>query len=302
MRRARITYPGAFHHAMNRGYDGTNIFKGNKNKAQFLDYLEDASKKMKIRILAYSIMDNHYHLVLENSIGKMSECFKRLNGLYGMYYRKSAGGKGYVFQDRFKSTLIEKDAYLLQSIAYLLRNPVRAGIVHNAEDYIWSSIKAYYSKSSNRNDIVDAEFVNELFGTKESLLEAIHTFGARELPVKITRFGEVLGSENFIKSALKKFDRRTKPSDQSIGTQRTDDRYFDPVEKVIWEFEKIKGLKIDEINTHTLAGKRQRGELLVLIKDKAGLTYKEISRDVDIFGDLKFSSLREIYRNMKRSE
>ena len=45
MRRARITYPGAFHHAMNRGHDGTDIFKGNKNKSQFLDYLEDASKK-----------------------------------------------------------------------------------------------------------------------------------------------------------------------------------------------------------------------------------------------------------------
>ena len=55
---------------------------------------------------------------------------------------------------------------------------------------------------------------------------------------------------------------RTKPSDQSIGTQRTDDRYFDPVEKVIWEFEKIKGFKIDEINILTLSGKRQRGELL----------------------------------------
>jgi hypothetical protein len=71
---------------------------------------------------------------------------------------------------------------------------------------------------------------------------------------------------------------------------------------VIYEFEKIKGLKIEEINIRTLAGKRQRGELLVLIKDKAGLTYKETNRDVDIFGELKFSSLREIYRNMKRSE
>ena len=69
---------------------------------------------------------------------------------------------------------------------------------------------------------------------------------------------------------------------------------------MIWEFEKIKGFKIDEINISTLVGKRQRGEVLVLLKDKAGLTYKEISRDFDIFGDLKFSSLREIYRNKKR--
>ena len=53
MRRERITYPGAFHHAMNRGYDGNDIFFGNQNKNQFLDYLEDSTKKMKIRLFAY---------------------------------------------------------------------------------------------------------------------------------------------------------------------------------------------------------------------------------------------------------
>lgn len=132
-------------YAMNRGHEGTDIFYGNKNKSQFLDYLADAKTKMKIKIFAYCVMDTHYHLVLENSNGKMSEFMKRLNGQYGSYYRMVSGGKGYVFQDRFKSTLIEKDAYLLQSIAYLLRNPLRAGIVRNVEDYIWSSIKTYYS-------------------------------------------------------------------------------------------------------------------------------------------------------------
>jgi len=74
-----------------------------------------------------------------------------------MYYRKITGGKGYVFHVRFNSTLIEKDAYLLQSIAYLLRNPVPAGIVRDADDYIWSSIKLYYSETMN--ELVDAEFV-----------------------------------------------------------------------------------------------------------------------------------------------
>lgn len=76
---------------------------------------------------------------------------QRLNGQYVMYYRKTTGGKGYVFQGRFNSTLIEKDAYLLHSIVYLLRNPVRAGIVRNADDYIWSSIKSYYSDSGIRD-------------------------------------------------------------------------------------------------------------------------------------------------------
>jgi len=79
-----------------------------------------------------------------------------------------------------------------------------------------------------------------------------------------------------------------------------DDRYFEPVEKVIQEFENIKGIKMEAIDVSSLEGKRQRGELLVFLKDRAGLTYKEISRDFDIFVDLRFSSLRELYRSMKR--
>lgn len=93
MRRIRVTYPGAFHHVMNRGYDGNDIFFGHKNKSRFLDYLLDASKIMRIRIFAYCVMDNHYHMVLENTTGRMSDYLRLLNGNYGMYYRKLIGGK-----------------------------------------------------------------------------------------------------------------------------------------------------------------------------------------------------------------
>ncbi len=296
MRRARITYQGAWHHVMNRGHEGNDIFSGAKNKSLFVEYLADSAKKMRIRILAYCVMDTHYHFALENSSGKMSEFIKRLNGIYGMAYRKLNGGKGYVFQGRYKSTLIEKDAYLLQSIAYLLRNPVRAGIVQNAEHYIWSSINAYYSKEDD--DIVDVKFVNGLFGTKKELMNLIHKFGIKELPVIIEKYGEVLGSSDFRKMALEKYNRRTRPSSQSKGNQRKNELNFDPVKKIIWEFERISGVKVDEIVINTLEGKRQRGKLLVMLKDAAGLTYKEISR-FEIYGDLKFSSLREIYRSVK---
>jgi len=295
MRRERITYTGAYHHVMNRGYDGNDIFAGNKNKNQFLVYLDDAAKKMKIRLFAYCIMDNHYHLVLENSSGRMSDCLKLLNGQYGMYYRKMFGGKGYVFQSRFKSTIIENDGYLIKSIEYLLQNPVRAGIVFRAEDYIWSSLQHYFSNQTQETqEIVDADYVNQLFGTWESLIAELKSMGKRELSVKLTKHGEVLGSRGFLKLALKKHNRRKKPSDQSIGVQRQDDRFFEPVEKVLWEFKNIHGVDINDIDTRTWKGKRLRVELLVLLRERAGLKYKDIS-EFDVFSDLSFSSLRSLY-------
>ena len=60
----------------------------------------------------------------------------------------------------------------------------------------------------------------------------------------------------------------------------------------------MRGIKVDRIDTGTWEGKRLRGELLILLKDEAGLKYREIS-DIDIFSDLSFSSLRRLYRISK---
>jgi len=84
-----------------------------------------------------------------------------------------------------------------------------------------------------------------------------------------------------------------------IYGKRIDDKYVEPVEKVIWEFEKIKGIKIDDIDISTKEGTRQRGDLLVMLKENGGLTYKEVS-EFDIFEDIKMDSLRSIYRNAKK--
>ena len=88
MRRERIIYPGAYHHVMNCGYGRNEIFFSNQDKSQFLNYLEGASNQMMIRLFAFCVMDSHYHLILENSSGRMSDFLKLLNGQYGMYYRK----------------------------------------------------------------------------------------------------------------------------------------------------------------------------------------------------------------------
>jgi REP element-mobilizing transposase RayT len=294
MRRARITYEGAFHHVMNRGLNGEEIFLDSRCKSTFLDYLEVISKKLKVSILAYCVMNTHYHMIIENSSGRMSDFLKDLNGQYGSYYRKRFGGKGYVFQGRFKSTLIQDDAYLKMAIAYVLRNPVRAKIVNRCDAYIWSSFPEYFSGKTS--DIVDNEFVDELFETKRSFMEFTETSGSDELPIIHTREGDILGNAKFAKKAFMKYDRRKKMDPHQ--RKRIDDKFFDPVAKVLMEFESIHGINIDDINLDKYEGKRLRSELLVLLKDKAGLKYAEIIQ-FPIFGTLKMSSMGSVYKTTK---
>jgi hypothetical protein len=212
-----------------------------------------------------------------------------------MYYRKTTGGTGYVFQSRYKSTLIQNDSYLKTAIGYALLNPVRAKIVRVFDEYHWSSAGDYFSKETS--NIVDSDFVNELFGSKRELVNFLESILYKELPLVQTKYGEILGEKEFMKIAVSRFDRREK--DFGIGMKRMDDRFFEPVEKVIWEFEKKIGIKIEAINVSTRIGKRLRGELLVRLRDLGGLRYTEIN-EIPPFDSLLLTSMRKLYKDTKR--
>jgi REP element-mobilizing transposase RayT len=296
MRRARITYKGAYHHVINRGHEGKKIFFDDSSKYYFLESIKNKSKKLKIEIFCYCIMPTHYHLILQNSSGKLSEFMKQLNGQYGMYYRKRMGGLGHVFQGRFKSTLIGGDTYMRMATVYVLLNPVRAGMVKDPWEYEWSSINEYYTR--NESEIVNNQFIEYLFQSKGNIGVVLRDWMGKELPLKKSRMGDILGDDGFIKEAKIKFNRRK--SQKESHNRRIKDYSFKRCEEVIGEFEKINNINLDEMNLSTYEGKRLRGKLLVELKDKAGLTYKEIN-ELPVFKNIKYFSLGQLYkRALKR--
>ncbi len=100
MRRARITFIGAYHRIVSSGYNGENILPDEKSKALLLTLLKNYSMQYGIKVYAYTLLDNHYHIILINSSGNLSQFMRSLNGSYVSYYRRRFGGKVYVFQGR----------------------------------------------------------------------------------------------------------------------------------------------------------------------------------------------------------
>lgn len=296
MRRARITFEGAFHHAMNRGHDGKAIFKRDTEKELLLEKLKSCSKQLSMRILAYCIMDNHYHIVLQNSSGRMSDFFKQMNGRFGSIYRKTLGGRGYVFQDRFKSMLIQDETYLLLAIAYVLNNPVRAGLVKNAYGYKWSTYSLYFNQGMDSN-IIDNQFVEDLFENQANLKYLMETTILEELPVTKTRVGKIIGGGELFFQGIEKFNRRS--GRESMERKRIDDKHFEPVDKIFYELRNKHHIEVEDIDTTTYSGKRIRGELLLNLRDKGGLKYSDIIK-MDLFGDLKMHSLGQLYKRTKK--
>ena len=262
-----------------------------------MEILSGKAKLLGVRLVGYCVMSNHYHVLLKNISGRMSALFKQVNGSYGIYYRRKHGGKGYVFQNRFKSTLIQDDSYLRMAILYLLQNPVRAGLVAKSIEYLWSSAGEYLGRT--RKPIVDVPFVHGLWGGKKFMMKEI--MGARldKLPIKKSDFGDLLGEYEFLEKALEKRDRRS--SEKTVERRRKDDSYFEPLEKVYWELEREYGIKFERLDYGTLAGKKLRGELLVSLKELSGLTYREIAQ-LPEFSDIKLHSLAKLYKDARKAD
>ncbi|HUU04914.1 MAG TPA: hypothetical protein VMZ49_03440 [Patescibacteria group bacterium] len=146
---------------------------------------------------------------------------------------------------------------------------------------------------------MDSEFVQELFGSQTNLAGAVQMAGSGKLSLLKTRLGPVLGDESFVEKALERFDRRLEPD--GMKKKRRDDFYFEPVAKVIQEFERDKGIKIDDINIGKWDGKRLRTELLVLLHDLTGLKYREII-ELPIFSDLHYLSMSRLYHNFRKKK
>ncbi len=296
MRRARVTYKGAYHHVMSRGINGEPILAGREGKQYFLRVLHEARKIHRIRLFAYCVMDNHYHLILQNTSGRLADFMRYVNGSYGLDYRRRVGGRGYVFQDRYKSTLIQQDSYLSMAVVYVLLNPVRAGLVKNPYHYSWSSISLYFSGEDS--DIVDNAYVEAVFGSKREFHHFLEDWMAKGwgLPLQHTRFGDILGDMGFIAEIERHFNRRR--SIKGSFRMRKDDYTFASPLEVIRRFERVNGVRLTEIDVTTRRGMRLRGKLLLLLREKAGLRYKEIIK-IPLFRSLKYSSLGKLYKRAK---
>lgn len=299
MRRARLTFIGAFHHCVNRGHGRERILAGDEDKTIFLQFLNEASKKMKIRILAYCLMDNHYHLVIENSSGRMADFFKLLNGEYGTYYRRRHGGNGYVFQGRYKSTVIQDDGYLIIAISYVLANPVRARLANGFLEYPWSSAMNYFKKEAPA--WFDRSFVEVLYGTAKKMQEHVRAWQGEkaELPLLHTELGPLLANEEGVGALRERFERRA--GQESQQRKRKDDFGFEPVEKIYQEFCARHKVDLYKVDFSQKKEKQLRRQLLVLLKDCAGLKYREIA-SLPEFSGVRMNALGALYRYEKINE
>jgi putative transposase len=212
-RTARVTFPKAFHHILNRGAGGQKIFLGTRDYQRFLKKLEELGRRFDYFVYAYVLMPTHFHFLLQVRkvpVGKIMSC---LQTSHAVYFSKKYGRSGPLFQNRFKSLVCDKDNYFLELSRYILLNPVRAGMVERLEDYPWSSYQELFGHSSFQ--IIDKDEIKRLIGEGKKAWQAYYqsiSQNPKELMLKeneiktaLNKGRELVGSSYFVVRKQKQF-------------------------------------------------------------------------------------------------
>src|SRR5690554_1024493 len=140
-RMGRIVLPNYPHHVVQRGHNRQVVFAADEDYQRYLTDLRELKDAFGVKVYAYCLMTNHVHLLLapgESTTG-LSQLMKTLAARATRYRNRLEGRSGTLWESRYKSSVVDSEAYLLACCRYIELNPVRARMVAHAQDYPWSS-------------------------------------------------------------------------------------------------------------------------------------------------------------------
>ena len=138
----RIEVPGGVYHITSRGNRRGSIFIDDVDRRAFLEVLSSVVNRFAWVCHAYCLMGNHYHMLVETPDPNLSRGMHWLNGVFTQRFNRRHAVVGHLFQGRYGAVLVQKDGHLMESIRYVVLNPVRAGLVRSPGEWKWSSYRA----------------------------------------------------------------------------------------------------------------------------------------------------------------
>ncbi|WP_453993335.1 REP-associated tyrosine transposase [Bacillus nitroreducens] len=254
-RMARVISKTGVYHVMWRGANRQEIFHDDEDRRLFLDILKKYKFKLNMRFYAWCLMSNHVHLLVKEGDESISTTMQRMGVSYAGYYNGKYRTTGHLFQDRFRSEVVEKRSYLLTVVRYIHQNPVKAGMVNRPDEWKWSSCGGYYGQGIYPKGLLDDQFLLKMF-------------------------------EPDLKLAQKQFRdfNETPNNDECLGVTEADVRLTD--EEARLKIKELLGnLEIPHVKS---LPKEQRKLILQKVKEIRGISMRQAARILGISLNLVF--------------
>lgn len=159
----RIEIVGAMYHVNSKSVDGVRLFVDDDDRNMFLRMLGVQAQRSDWCVYAYSLMRNHFHVLIKIRKPTLSSGFQRLKSLYAREYNRRYGRRGALWQCRFHDSMVETDAHLYEAIRYIALNAPNANAAESAEAWAWCSYGAAIGVVPP-DPIVDEKELHRLFG------------------------------------------------------------------------------------------------------------------------------------------
>lgn len=270
----RIEFPGAVYHVTSRGDRREPIYRDDHDRLRHLDVIAQAMDRHQASVLAYCLMGNHFHLVVQTHRANLSRVMRHINGIYTQAFNHRHDQVGHVLQGRFKAILVDHEAYLVTLCRYVERNPVAAGLVAHVMDWPWSSVRAHAGRAAAPSWLDQSTLYAHLLG------RPAHTDTDRRLAAQ--RYEQLVGIPTFPQSS--------NPSSSTIwqmGLQRQiylgDDRFVTRMQQHVGgsglhaaeipKAQRSRPLTVSDCLRHSLS----RNEAIHRAHTEAGLTMSAIA-------------------------
>jgi putative transposase len=207
---------GLTYHILNRGNGGQAIFHKEGDYKAFIELMKEAKGRNPIKIFAYCLMPNHFHLILHpEHAQELSKWMQWLMTSHVRRYHRHYNSSGHVWQGRYKSFVVQEDSYLLALLRYVEGNPLRAGLVGTAKDWPWSSCRErigenYHFIDQSPIDLPENwdKYINEPLGQNE--IEEVRRSVNRQAPYGSLGWQKKIAREIGVESTLRSRGRPRK--------------------------------------------------------------------------------------------
>jgi putative transposase len=146
-RKPRIDAEDTIHHVHARGNNRQAIYLDEIDRDRYLELLALVAARYRWNCLAYCLMTNHVHLLIETAEPNLGDGMRDLHGKYARFFNERHGRVGHLFQRRYGSTLITDERHFLTALAYIVANPVAARLCSRPESWKWSSHRATLTRT-----------------------------------------------------------------------------------------------------------------------------------------------------------
>jgi putative transposase len=289
-RQWRIEYPGALYHVLSRGNGGQLIFLSDKDRRIFLDLVQEFSERFNIEVYAYVLMGTHYHFLLKTPDANLSKGMQWFGTTYTRQFNLLNTKNGHLFQGRFKSIIVENDAYLLRLSCYIHRNPLRAGIVDRLAEFKWSSYLYYAYRKKAPSWLMTEVIQDQVSGKdkKQAYRKIVQQYADESGSIwEDVKYGLVYGSEGFLIDLKERF--LLKQKDVELPQHNMVFRDVDP-QKVLQIASEALNIDLDSLRKSRRISPRERNQrdLMIYLLWESG---KFVNRQIGSFFGISYSNV-----------